>query len=68
MPVRIPFGRKGLIAASALAAAFVYWRVRERRREDEDRAWEAEIAAAVEEGRAAGRAASERGDAEVSAP
>lgn len=57
MRVRFPFGRKGFIAASALAAAVVYWRVRQTRRDELDRAWEAEISAAVAEGREAGRTA-----------
>jgi hypothetical protein len=63
--VRVPLGKKGLIAASALAAAFVYWRVRERRRDEEDRAWEEEIAGAVEEGRIAGRSAADAPDSGV---
>ena len=31
MRLPIPFGRKGLIAAAAIAAGVVYWRVRVRR-------------------------------------
>jgi len=54
MRLRIPFGPKGLLAAGALAAGVVFWRVRSARRDELDRAWEAEIAAAVDEGIAAG--------------
>ena len=37
MRLPIPFGRKGLIAAAAIAAAVVFWRVRARRQEAADR-------------------------------
>lgn len=57
MRVRFPVGPKSLLAASALGAAVVFWRVRAARRDELDRAWEAEIAGAVDEGAAAGRAA-----------
>jgi hypothetical protein len=57
--MRVPFGKKGLVAAgAAVTGAVFFWRVRARRREEaEAREWEAEIAGAVDEGRAAGAAA-----------
>ena len=57
--MRVPFGKKGLVAAgAAMTGAVFFWRVRARRREEaEAREWEAEIAGAVDEGRAAGAAA-----------
>jgi hypothetical protein len=57
MRIRFPLGLKGLLAASALGAGVVFWRVRASRRDELDRAWEAEIQGAVDEGIAAGRAA-----------
>jgi hypothetical protein len=53
--MRIPFGKKGLLAAgAAITGTVFFWRVRARRREEaEAREWEAEIAGAVDEGRAA---------------
>lgn len=53
--MRVPFGKKGLVAAgAAVTGAVFFWRVRARRREEaEAREWEAEIAGAVDEGRAA---------------
>ena len=58
--MRVPFGKKGLVAASAaVTGAMFFWRARARRREEaEAREWEAEIAGAVDEGRAAGSASS----------
>ncbi len=57
--MRVPFGKKGLVAAgAAVSGAVFFWRVRARRREEaEAREWEAEIAGAVDEGRAATTAA-----------
>jgi hypothetical protein len=54
--MRVPFGKKGLVAGfAAITGAVFFWRVRARRREEaEAREWEAEIAGAVDEGRAAG--------------
>jgi hypothetical protein len=54
--MRVPFGKKGLMAAgAAITGGVFFWRVRARRREEaEAREWEAEIAGAVDEGRAAG--------------
>ena len=56
--MRVPFGKKGLMAAgAAITGGVFFWRVRARRREEaEAREWEAEIAGAVDEGRAAGSA------------
>jgi hypothetical protein len=53
--MRVPFGKKGLMAAgAAITGGVFFWRVRARRREEaEAREWEAEIAGAVDEGRAA---------------
>jgi hypothetical protein len=63
MRLPIPFGRKGLIAAAAIAAGVVFWRVRAQRQEALDREWEEEVQGAIKEGAAAGRAATARGDA-----
>jgi hypothetical protein len=57
--LRLPLGRKGLLAASAAAAAIVYWRVRAARREEEEREWDEAVSGAVDEGMAAGRAATD---------
>ena len=62
MRLPIPFGRKGLIAAAAIAAGVVYWRVRTQRQEALDREWEEEVRGAIQEGVAAGRAATTHGD------
>ena len=53
--MRVPFGKKGLMAAgAAITGGVFFWRVRARRREEaEAREWEAEIAGAVDEGRSA---------------
>jgi hypothetical protein len=58
--MRVPFGKKGLMAAgAAITGGVFFWRVRARRREEaEAREWEAEIAGAVDEGRAATTAGS----------
>ncbi len=63
MRLPIPFGRKGLIAAAAIAAGVVFWRVRSQRQEALDREWEEEVQGAIKEGVAAGRAATAHGDA-----
>jgi hypothetical protein len=56
-PVRLhfPFGRRGLLAATAVAAGVVYWRVRVARREADDREWDEDMRLAVEQGVSAGR-------------
>ena len=56
--MRVPFGKKGLVAAgAAITGAMFFWRARARRREEAEAGeWEAEIAGAVDEGRAAGSA------------
>jgi len=56
MRLPIPFGRKGLIAAAAIAAGVVYWRVRARRLDAADRQWEEDVQGAIQEGVAAGHA------------
>ena len=56
--MRFPFGKKGLLAASALTAGVVYWRVKTNR-EEEVRRWEEELEAATAEGVAAAHAAKE---------
>jgi hypothetical protein len=61
MRLPIPFGRKGLIAAAAVAAAVVFWRVRARRQEADDERWDEDVQGAIQEGVAAGRAATSRG-------
>jgi hypothetical protein len=60
MRLPIPFGRKGLIAAAAIAAGVIYWRVRARRLEAADREWDEDVQGAIQEGVAAGRAAASR--------
>jgi hypothetical protein len=62
MRLPIPFGRKGLIAAVAIAAAVVFWRVRARRQEAADEQWDEDVQGAIQEGVAAGRAATARGE------
>jgi hypothetical protein len=57
MRLPIPFGRKGLIAAAAIAAGVVYWQVRAHRQEAADREWDEEVQSAIQDGVAAGRAA-----------
>ena len=54
MRIPNPFSRKTLIAAGAIAAGVAFWRVRARRREEEDRRFEEEIQGAVNEGGSAG--------------
>jgi len=56
MRLPIPFGRKGLIAAAAIAAGVVYWRVRARRLDAADRQWEEDVQGAIQEGVAVGHA------------
>jgi hypothetical protein len=60
MRLPIPFGRKGLIAAAAIAAGVVYWQVRVRRQEAADREWDEDVQSAIQDGVAAGRAATSR--------
>jgi hypothetical protein len=62
MHLPIPFGRKGLIAAAAIAAAVVFWQVRARRQEAADQQWDEDVQGAIQEGVAAGRAATSRGE------
>jgi hypothetical protein len=62
MRLPIPFGRKGLIAAAAIAAGVVYWRVRVRRQEAADREWDEDVQSAIQDGVAAGHAATTRGE------
>jgi len=57
MRLPIPFGRKGLIAAAAIAAGVVYWRVRARRLDAADRQWEEDVQGAIQEGVVAGHEA-----------
>jgi hypothetical protein len=57
MRLPIPFGRKGLIAAAAIAAGVVYWQVRAHRQEAADREWDEDVQSAIQDGVAAGRAA-----------
>ncbi|MFN2569021.1 MAG: hypothetical protein ABR564_05400 [Candidatus Dormibacteria bacterium] len=53
--MRLPLGRKGLLAALPIAAGVVFWRVRASQRAAQDRLWDADIEAAAEEGVAAAR-------------
>ena len=57
MRLPIPFGRKGLIAAAAIAAGVVYWLVRAHRQEAADREWDEDVQSAIQDGVAAGHAA-----------
>jgi hypothetical protein len=66
MRLPIPFGRKGLIAATAIAAGVVFWRVRTRRQEVADREWDEELQGAIQEGVAAGRTATSPGESATS--
>jgi|HubBroStandDraft_6_1064221.scaffolds.fasta_scaffold685204_1 hypothetical protein len=54
--MRFPFGKKGFLAASALSAGVIYWRVKTSRAEEERR-WREELDAATAEGIAAAEAA-----------
>jgi len=54
--MRFPFGKKGFLAASALSAGVIYWRVKTSRAEEERR-WRDELDAATAEGIAAANAA-----------
>jgi hypothetical protein len=65
MRLPIPFGRKGLIAAAAIAAGVVYWRVRVHRQGAADREWDEDVQSAIQDGVAAGRAATTREPAET---
>jgi hypothetical protein len=55
MRIPNPFSRRTAIAVGAVAAGLAFWKVRARRREEEDRRFEEEIQSAVGEGSAAGR-------------
>jgi hypothetical protein len=54
--MRFPFGKKGFLAASALSAGVIYWRVKSNR-EEEERRWREELDAATDEGISAANAA-----------
>jgi hypothetical protein len=54
--MRFPFGKKGFLAASALSAGVIYWRVKSNRAEEERR-WREELDEATAEGIAAANAA-----------
>jgi len=58
MRIPNPFNKKVLIAVGAIAAGVVFWRIRARRREAEDRRFEEEIQGAVHEGSSAGHSSS----------
>lgn len=57
--MKVPLGKKGIVALGAVAGGLAFWRVRSRRREREEREWEAEVAEAIEQGQAAGTPVSE---------
>lgn len=59
--MKVPFGRKGLVAIGGIAGALAFWRIRSRRREREELEWEAEVVGAIDEGRAAEPAPSTSG-------
>jgi len=55
--MRFPLGKKGFVGSgAALAGVLVFLRIRSRKREQESREWESEIAGAVDEGRSASEA------------
>jgi hypothetical protein len=55
--MRFPLGKKGAVGAGAtLAGVLVFLRIRSRKRDQESREWESEIAGAVDEGRTASEA------------
>ncbi|HYA01132.1 MAG TPA: hypothetical protein VEK76_12420 [Candidatus Binatia bacterium] len=49
MRIKFPFGRKTLAAAGAIGAGLLFWRIRARRHEAEDRAFEEEIKGSAKE-------------------
>jgi hypothetical protein len=55
--MKLPFGRRGLIALGVVFGAAALWKVRAQRREREAREWEEEIAGAIDEGRIAAESA-----------
>ena len=55
--MKVPMGRKGLIAIGGVAGALAFWRIRSRRRQREELEWEAEVVGAIDEGRGAGEPA-----------
>ncbi|HEX6539053.1 MAG TPA: hypothetical protein VF155_07735 [Candidatus Dormibacteraeota bacterium] len=57
--MKLPLGKKGVVALGAMAGGLAFWRVRARRRAREEREWEAEVAEAIEQGQAAGAPMSE---------
>jgi hypothetical protein len=67
MHMRVPFGKKGLVGiGAAVAGVLVFLRLRSRRREQESREWESEIAGAVDEGRSASEASRSTATSDVS--
>jgi hypothetical protein len=52
--MKFPLGRKGFVALGAVAGGLAFWRARQRRRQQEELEWEAEVASAIDEGRSAG--------------
>lgn len=59
MGIRFPFGKRGFLAATVVAAGLLYWQARNSQREKWEREWEAEIEKAAQEGEAIGRDAVE---------
>ena len=57
--MKFPLGKKGLVLLGAAGGAVAFWRVRSKRREQEEREWEAEVAEAIEQGQAAGATVTE---------
>lgn len=57
--MKFPLGKKGIVALGAIAGGLAFWRVRSKRREREEREWEAEVAEAIEQGQAAGSSLNE---------
>jgi hypothetical protein len=55
--MKLPLGRRGLIAAGSIAGALAFWRIRSRRKQQQELEWEAEVMGAIDEGRSAGERA-----------
>ena len=55
--MRLPLGKRGVLGiGAAVGGALVFLRIRSRKRDQEAREWESEIAGAVDQGRAASEA------------
>lgn len=55
--MKVPIGRKALIAVGGAAGALAFWRIRSRRKQREELEWEAEVVGAIDEGHVAAETA-----------